>query len=380
MKNILRIIFLVFLIIISGCEKSFIKLIVLQDDNAIPMFGKTPSREFYIPVTISDSLKLIWENEAHGSFTNSSAVIYDSTIFISDLSGRIHCFDLQTGKQKGVLKTKGAIYSAPLIFRNKLVYVLCNNKEDYSELIYYDLYNANELFDIIIDGRVLNQMIIDGKDIIFFTENGIVKKYSLAGGEIWTQKLSSKIYCNPALYENKIVVGNDKGEILIFNSTNGDLLLRKKIGKAFYSGVTIYNSIAYIGDDTGILYAINIGDGKIIWQYNTGSRILMNPALDDQNIFIGNLKGELFSLKQIDGKLNWTANFGGLFNSTPLITNNRIIITDLYKSFLLIDKNNGELKKKFELDGRGKLTPILFDNKIIVGYDDGVIRAYEIIY
>lgn len=380
MKNISRIIFIFVLINISGCEKSFIQLVVQQDPNAIPMYGKTPSREFYVPVSINDSLKLIWENEAHGSFTNSSAVIYDSTIFVSDLSGRIHCFDLQTGKQKGVLKTKGAIYSTPLVFRNKLVYVLCNNNDDNSNLIYYDLYNAEELFEIKINGKVLNQMIIDGIDIIFFTENGMVKKYSPAGGEIWAQNLSSKIYCNPALIENKIVVGNDKGEIFFINSINGDLILRKKIGKAFYSGVTIFKNIAYIGDDTGVLYAINIDDGKIIWQYNTGSRILMNPALDDVNIFIGNLKGELFSLKQIDGKLNWRVNYGGIFNSTPLITNNRIIISDLFKSFLLIDKDNGKLKKKFELGGRCKLTPILFDNKIIIGFDDGIVRAYEIIY
>jgi outer membrane protein assembly factor BamB len=106
----------------------------------------------------------------------------------------------------------------------------------------------------------------------------------------------------------------------------------------------------------------------------------MNPAIDDSNVYIGNLKGELFSFNKITGKLNWKSSLDGVLNSTPLITKNRIIITNLFKSFSIIDKENGVIKNTYSLDGRGKLSPILIDNKLIIGYDDGMVRAYEFVY
>jgi hypothetical protein len=36
--------------------------------------------------------------------------------------------------------------------------------------------------------------------------------------------------------------------------------------------------------------------------------------------------------------------------------------------------------KTIELEGRGKFSPVLIDNKLIIGYDDGMIRAYEFVY
>lgn len=379
MKKILSITFLFIILIFSGCAKSLINLVLQDDPNAITMFGKIPSRSFFVNTDISDSLKLAWENSTYGSFNNSSAVVYDSILFINDLGGRIHCFDIQTGKQKGVLKTKGAVYSTPILFKNRLVYALCDQNKDYSNLIYYDLLNGKELFDIFIEGRILSQMINDNGNIILCTDNGTIIKYSAAGKMIWETKSSTSIQCNPAMQNNIIVIGNNEGEILFINSNDGKIILREKVGKQFLSGVTIDDNIAYIADNGGILYAININNGNTIWQFDTGSRILMNPAADGENIFVGNLKGNLFSIDKFKGTLNWESKLDGLLNSPPLITKNRVVITNLNLAFYIIDKKDGIIKNKIELEGRGKLSPILIHNKLIIGYDDGNISAYEII-
>ncbi len=379
MKKFLSITLLFFILIFSGCEKSLINLVLQNDPDAISMFGKIPSRSFFVNTDITDSLKLVWENSTYGSFNNSSAVVYDSILFINDLGGRIHCFDIRTGKQKGVLKTKGAVYSTPLLFRNRIVYALCDQNKNYSNLIYYDLLNGKELFDIYIEGRILSQMINENGNIILCKDNGTIKKYSAAGKMIWETETSSQIQCNPAMQNNKIVVGNNEGEILFINSDDGKIILRKKVGKQFLSGVTIDGDIAYIADNSGVLYAIDINNGNIIWQFDTGSRILMNPAVDDENVFVGNLKGNLYCIDKNIGELKWQSKLGGLLNSTPLITKNRVVITNLNLAFYIIDKKDGIIKNKIELEGRGKLSPILINNKIIIGYDDGNISAYEII-
>ncbi len=379
-NKILKLSIFVIIILLTGCAKSLIQVVMNNDKDTHPMFGKTNAREFYVPVNISDSLKFIWEASVHGSFTNSSVVYKDSIIFVSDLGGRIHCFNLLTGKQIGVLRSKGTVYSTPLINDYKLIYALCDEKYEETELIFYDMYLGKELFISDIKGRVLAQMLIEGGDVILCTEEGYVQKISSAGINIWQFDTKSKLYCNPAVDKDKFLIGNDEGEIIALDSKTGLQIYRKKIAAPFFSGITINDERAFVADNEGIVYSLQVEDGNVYWSYDTKSRILMNPAVDAENLYIGNLKGELFSINKLSGKLNWKSDLGGLLNSTPLITDNRIVIANLDKSFSIINKDNGLITKTIELEGRGKLSPVLINNKLIIGYDDGIIRAYEFIY
>lgn len=380
MKKILLIISVLSILVFSGCAKSLIKIVLIKDPDPHKMFGKNSAREFYNPIIISDSLKEIWESDVFGGFTNNSVINNDSIIFVGDLGGRIHCFNVETGKQIGVLKSKGSVYSTPLIINTKIIYALVDQKEDLTELIFYDMYIGKELEILEINGRVLSQMLLDKEDIILCTENGLVKKYSETGNLLWEFDTKSKLYANPAMLDNNLLVANDKGEIISLNAKTGNQNYKVKIGVSFFSGITIEKHFGYVADNKGVIYSFNINDGKIIWNYETSARIMMNIALDEQNLFAGNLNGDLYAIDKVFGKLTWKSELGGSFNSTPLITKNRIVISNLFKKFTFIDKLNGNVVKDFELDGRCRLSPIIVKNKLIIGYDDGVLRAYEFIY
>lgn len=380
MKKILLIISVLSILVFGGCAKSLIKLVLSDDEDSQLMFGNNSARVFYNPITVSDSLQEIWECEVYGGFTNNSVIYKDSIIFVGDLGGRIHCFNVETGKQVGVLKSKGSVYSTPLIIKYKLIYALVDQNDDLTELIFYDMLNGIELDNIEIEGKVITQMLLDKNEFILCTENGSVKKFKDNGDLIWEFDTKSKIYANPALFDNNLLVANDKGEIISINAKTGILNFKVKIGSSFFSGITIEKHFGYVADNNGIIYYFNINDGKIVWSYKSSSRIMMNPAIDEQNLYIGNLKGDLYAIDKEFGKLLWKSELDGSFNSTPLITKNRIVISNLSKKFTLIDKLNGNVVKDFELDGRCRLSPIIVKNKLIIGYDDGVLRAYEFIY
>ena len=108
--------------LIVGCSSSYIKVPVPKSENSYDMFGKTGKREFYIAQSIGDSLIKKWEAETNGSFPNSSITVYDSLVFINDLSGRVYCIGLNTGKTLGQLKNKGAVYTSPVIDNSTLIF------------------------------------------------------------------------------------------------------------------------------------------------------------------------------------------------------------------------------------------------------------------
>jgi outer membrane protein assembly factor BamB len=380
MKRIFNIIILAAILLLSGCAKSLIKIVMDDNTNSHIMFGNNSARDFYNPVTISDSLKEVWESEVFGGFTNNSVIYKDSTIIVGDLGGRIHCFNIETGKQVGVLKTKGSVYSTPLIIKYKLVYALVNQSKNLTEIIFYDMFNGKELDIVEIEGRVLTQMLLDEDNIILCTEDGSVEKYSDDGKLIWEFNTKSKLYSNPAMVNDIILVANNYGEIISLNSKTGKQIYRVKIGNPFFSGITIDKAIAFVADNYGVVYSFNIENGKLFWSFNTSARIVMNPAIDNQNLYIGNLKGDLYAIDKVFGKVLWKSELDGIFNSTPLITNNRIIISNLFKKFSIVNKENGIAVKNFDLDARCRLSPVIINNKLIIGYDDGVLRAYEFVY
>ena len=376
-----KILFLVIPVLIAGCARSVIKYAAKLDEDPYQMYGKNSSREFYMPVNISDSLVLKWESEMYGSFSNSSVSVYDDLVFINDLAGRIFCYQIEDGKQVGKLKySSGSVYSTPIPYRNKIIFPVALEKDNLTDLIFYDYQEGKELDAIELPGRVLTQMISIDDDVLFTTEIGAAYRYNSSGKKIWETHTRIPTRSSPAMTDSLFIFGNDEGEIIALNSSDGDSAYVQKIGGSFQSGLTISDDIIYAGNENGKIYAMNVEDGEIIWQLDTGARIMMNPAVGEQNVLVGNLAGIFFSLNKSNGTENWRSSFRGILNSTPLVTENLIILPDVLFAIHLLNKQSGEVLKSIQLDGRAKLSPVIHKNILFIGFDDGVIRAYEFVY
>ncbi|OGU76521.1 MAG: hypothetical protein A2V93_02545 [Ignavibacteria bacterium RBG_16_34_14] len=341
------------------------------------MFGNTGSRDFYFPVSIGDSISLKWEAEINGSFPNSSVTTFDNYVFINDLSGRVYCFDASNGKVIGALKHNGSVFTTPVIDQNNIIFAAAEDDESKSLLYYYNFSTAKMLYENEIPGRVMTEMIKTDKEIFFNTEDGKVFCFNLVGEKVWEYDTKSKIHSSPALGNNIIVFGNDDGEIIGINAKEGKLLFNEKIGESFFCGAAVDGNNVYIGNDNGNLYALELSSGKVNWKFETGARITMVPVYNKTHIIIGNLKGELYSVNKETGKLNWRTNTRGVLNASPLLTENFIILPDLNEAYHFVDVKTGEVKKTYLLDGRGKLTPVIFNEVLYIGYDNGILRAYE---
>ena len=363
--------------IFYGCSGSLIRINVAPDQNVYPMFGKIPERDFFFSQDIGDTLIKKWENSVNGGFTNTSITAYGNYIFVGDLSGRIYCFNNSTGKQAGKLKNRGAIYSSPVIDDLNIFFAVAAENSNESDLISYNFFKGEENFDKEIKGRVLDEIIKKDDALIFNTEDGRLYKFNLSGEEEWKLETKSFTHSSPALFNNIVFFGNDKGEIMAVSSKSGKLIYRKKVGEPFFGGAIISDSIAYIGNDNGKLYAVGIESGNIKWEFDTHARITMIPALKDDVIIIGNLNGDLYAIEKSVGSLIWKLSTNGILDSTPLITNDFIVVPDLNKKFYMIDFQTGEIIKTYNLEGMVKLSPVIADSTLFIGYENGNICAYE---
>jgi outer membrane protein assembly factor BamB len=105
----------------------------------------------------------------------------------------------------------------------------------------------------------------------------------------------------------------------------------------------------------------------------------MNPAIDDNYVYFGNMKRMLYCLDKRNGKIIWEKETKGYFNSTPIVTKNHLIVPNSFKSIMIYNKIDGTLVNEIELDNRAKLSPVIIRNKLLIGYDEGIIAAYEFV-
>jgi eukaryotic-like serine/threonine-protein kinase len=378
LKKIFFSLLLILIINFCGCAPSLIKVKTLPDLPAYPMFGKTSSKTFYVFRSLKDTLTKKWENGVNGGFANSSVTVYGNYVFAADLSGRVFCFDNRTGKKAGRLKNKGAIFSAPIIDKTNIVFAVADENSNVTNLISYNFTEGKEKFNKEIKGKVTTEIIKDTNGVIFNTDDGRLYKYTFYGEESWKYESKEFIHSSPALYNDIVLFGNDKGEIIAVNSTKGKLIYKKKISEPFFCGACIDSGIAFIGNDDGKLYAIEIKSGNIKWEFKTGARITMVPAVRDDEIIIGNLNGDLYKINKSDGKEIWKTSTGGLLNATPLISENFILLPDNNKKFYFVDYQTGKINKTYELDGRVKLSPVIADSTLFIGYENGNICAYKL--
>jgi outer membrane protein assembly factor BamB len=372
-------ILLIVLIIETGC----VKMIMLDDakvnQEGIFMYGRIPERDFNYNFELGDSLELLWQSSTRGSFSNNSITIYDEYIFVSELSGRIYCFDLITGKELGAETAAGELRVAPIINNRRLFFVCNELNEKYATLYFFDFARSKYLNEIKFYGGISNELIKADKGVIILSDLGDLSKVNFQGELEWSISTNTETFVDPAMSDSIIVFGNQNGEVIGASSKNGRIIYKIKISESFESGVTIKNDKIFIGDSEGIVYCLNLLDGSKIWDFNTHSKILSTPVLNENNLFISNLAGKVFSLDQTSGRLLWVIDTDGTFNTTPALSNDYLIQPDMRNLVHLIDVNDGKIIKEMKFDGRMKHTPVFYNDVIYFGGDKAQLYAYKIV-
>lgn len=342
------------------------------------LYGNDNTHIFYEPISISDSLKLKWELSTHGSYNNSSVVLYDRYMITHDLSGTIECFNIETGKEIGSVKYNGAIYSVPLIYKSRMFFIVNNGEEKYATAYYYDLNDAKILAETNMQGSFSTQLLKNENAFYAISDNGEIYKFNFAGVNEWKYETGVKVLSTPAMSHEKIVFASITGEVIIFDYIRKNIICKKKLGAGFYGGVAISGNAAYAGDSNGEFFCFSIENGNLIWKTDLKNKIVALPVHNEKEIFVTCSSGYIFCLDKTNGTVKWKNKISGAPLSTPILFNNYLLQPNLDSYLYFINPADGKVVKRKKFSGRMKMTPVFYNGLLIFGYDKGNIDVYEI--
>lgn len=179
---------------------------------------------------------------------------------------------------------------------------------------------------------------------------GFLSCYQLKdGNKSWTFKSGHRIVGTPAAQDNIVVFGSADKNIYGLHAESGKLLWKVAATEPVLGAVTINNSIAYIGASDGTFRAIHIHTGKMLWAYTkVNGYIVSKPLVEGNKVIFGAWDNTLYCLDKNTGKENWKWT-GGLtrmhFSPAsvwPVAAHGKVFITDPQRALTAINIKTGE--------------------------------------
>ncbi len=193
-----------------------------------------------------------------------------------------------------------------------------------------------------------------------------------------------------AYFDNKIVLVDAYGQILLIDSNDGNKIWEKNIEFPILSPPLIYrNNIYFISSDNR-LFSLSLETGNIKWSFQTiaetkKSLITASPIAFENTIIAPFSNGELVAFSHDDGRPLWAENVSKVsllsnfdikdISASPVVSNNSIFSLSTNGKLTSINVING--KRNWAIDLSGYRTPSISGNQIYVIEEDGKLICLD---
>jgi outer membrane protein assembly factor BamB len=200
----------------------------------------------------------------------------------------------------------------------------------------------------------------------------------------WQNETGGIITNTAAVANNKVIAGNELGEVYCVNSENGNLIWKYKTRSAVYSTPAIENGKVVFGSCDSSIYCLNVETGEKQWEIKTNHTVMGSPIIEKGIAYIGGSDGYFRAINIDSGKVVWQ--FGGIkgyVESKPLIYDNKVIFGAWDTNLYALNKKDGKLAWKWN-NGHPRLhfspaacIPVANDGKIFIVAPDRVMTALD---
>ncbi len=190
-----------------------------------PMFRGNPERTGVTRERLPLPLDLQWRYDA-GEAIESSAAIYQGTVFVGALDGTFHAVDLETGKEKWKFQAGTGISSSPCVSEGSVYF-------GDEEGAFYALEAATGKlrWKFQTEAEIMSSPSCAGGQILFGSyDSHLYALSSRDGALLWKFQTEGRVHASPAIIDGKVLVTGCDGYVRILDVSSGRELSRLEIG------------------------------------------------------------------------------------------------------------------------------------------------------
>ena len=359
---------------LSGCQHRLIK----QPLPAVPLkwsqWGGHSRENFYIPTQEKLSgLKLVKTIKLFSS-PGKTLLISGDVLFVPTLDGKLTTFSLRTFKKIGQVKLPQKLAGTAALTHNDLIVALRFGKKS---LFLLNPLTGKKVWTTEL-GSIQTEPLISSPRIFVTTlYKGIVAIDDSTGKILWEKHLPAQSHSSPNLIQNRLIFGDDRGNLRAVKPSTADSLWTVSIGGIIRAMPVGNNGRVYIGTTAGNFFAVDAKTGRILWKFSVQARIFHEAAVAPGGVFFVANDGFLYKLSPETGRLLWKRSLNGVAGTPPLVYGNRILLGTLEHLLLLIDRTSGKITQEIKLKGRVHTLPIITQKYVIAGSEKQWLYIFE---
>ena len=216
------------------------------------------------------------------------------------------------------------------------------------------------LYDITNDSILVSELLIGGEPRQW-TSLSLKKKYYDEQGasdkypdfsvnkeypqtkEAWLVQSGVGIYSSPAVWENKVYVGDDMGYLTCYALEDGKRLWNYKSGHRIVGTPAVNNGVAVFGSADKKIYGLNASTGELLWTVTAAEPVLGAVTINNDMAYIGASDHTFRAINIRTGEVVWTyTDIKGYIVTKPLVEENKVIFGAWDNTLYCLDKNNGK--------------------------------------
>lgn len=123
-----------------------------------------------------------------------------------------------------------------------------------------------------------------------------------AGKEKWNVTETSAVLCGPLLEPDRVLLGNERGELVALAKADGKVLWRKEGGARFWGPIVACgDSRLAFSQAEETLFCFDPKNGEIHWKFATGDVLVQAPFLQAGSIVVASKRNHIWRLDPKNG-------------------------------------------------------------------------------
>ncbi len=332
---------------------------------------------------LPDKLDLLWTFKTDG--IESTATIYDGTVYVTALDNNLYALNAQTGKRKWSFNAKAPIKSSPTISDGVIYF------GDETGIFHaVDINTHEKKWQYTTEGEIISSANFIDNRILFGSYDGFLYCLDINNGElIWKFETEGYVHATPSVWvhktdetstpENYAIVTGCDSYLRIINIENGMQTQMVNLGTYVGASPAILDNQVFCGTYGSEILSVSLEKGDITWRYQNPLLklpFIASAALTGDEVIIGGRDKMVHALSHYTGDPLWTYSTKSRIESSPVIVGERVFFGTTRGLFVGLDLSSGELVWEYETGSSIVASPSVSDGKIYIGNVDGILFCF----